>query len=324
MQVAASLPPMPIPPAPDVPDAQRSHARVWLRYEDLCQDGRLTMQGIPHTLAEVFWRQQAALNALDEPLRRGGVVPILTRLCTQGGDGPLSVDNRIEAEGRYQIARVDDERGEVERLVLAVWVELSGPRGSTHGPPPPGAGEPIAAGRMFAEHVFTRPFAPAAERKVTRLVGSAQPQVPDDRYRWHTAASLLELPAGAQPLDDLSLDGQGQVFGLDHTDANQHVNSLVYPRLFAEAALRRLGALGCGGELLVRYQETAFRKPCFAGQHVRIALRCFRLQDELGAVVALFDAALFEAGERAGVETLSSQLSRAHAYGLMRLQWRRE
>ena len=54
--------------------------------------------------------------------------------------------------------------------------------------------------------------------------------------------------------------------GLAHTDANQHVNSLVYPRLFEEAVLRRLATLGKPTALLTRRAEVAFRKPAFAGE----------------------------------------------------------
>jgi hypothetical protein len=65
-------------------------------------------------------------------------------------------------------------------------------------------------------------------------------------------------------------------FGLDHTDSNQHVNSLVYPRLFAEAALRRLAELERPRRLLIRALDIAYRKPSFAGDRVRIHTRLFR------------------------------------------------
>ncbi|HEY2736341.1 MAG TPA: hotdog domain-containing protein, partial [Polyangiales bacterium] len=84
-------------------------------------------------------------------------------------------------------------------------------------------------------------------------------------------------------------------FGLTHTDANQHVNSLVYARLFEEAALRRLHALGEGTALLGRRIELNYRKPCFAGDRMRFAVRSYRRQGELGATG-------FLAPEGAGIE----------------------
>jgi hypothetical protein len=70
-----------------------------------------------------------------------------------------------------------------------------------------------------------------------------------------------------------------------HTDSNQHVNSLVYPRLFEDAALRRFAALGrLKPPVLSRHVEAAFRKPCFAGETYAVALQAFTLEGRLGAV----------------------------------------
>ena len=86
------------------------------------------------------------------------------------------------------------------------------------------------------------------------------------------------------PDPDFVLDPTPIAFGLDHTDPNQHVNSLVYPRLFIEAALRRLAAHRKSTRLLTRAAEIAFRKPSFAGDRARIAIRAFERGDQLGAV----------------------------------------
>ena len=61
-----------------------------------------------------------------------------------------------------------------------------------------------------------------------------------------------------------------------HTDSNQHVNSLTYPRIFEEAALRRImqdARIPSPHELLARAVEVRWRRPFFAGQRARIALR---------------------------------------------------
>ena len=61
-----------------------------------------------------------------------------------------------------------------------------------------------------------------------------------------------------------------------HTDSNQHVNSLVYPRLFEEAVVERAfdpEARVPGAEsLLVRAIDIRYRKPFFAGDRASIAL----------------------------------------------------
>jgi hypothetical protein len=79
-------------------------------------------------------------------------------------------------------------------------------------------------------------------------------------------------------------------FGPVHTDSNMHVNSLVYVRLFEEAALRRFAALGRGTGVLGRTLDIAYRRPCFAGQTVRFVERAFEEGGRLGVVAALVDA----------------------------------
>jgi hypothetical protein len=120
---------------------------------------------------------------------------------------------------------------------------------------------------------------------VRRLDVDGLPPVPPTRREAFAPKSLLELPDGAAPLDDdLTPDAAVVAFGVCHTDSNQHVNSLVYPQLFEEAALRRFAARGRKTAVLARRVEVAFRKPMFAGQTARIRLRAFASGERLGAV----------------------------------------
>ena len=90
------------------------------------------------------------------------------------------------------------------------------------------------------------------------------------------------LPAGALPVGDASTTAEPVRFGLMHTDSNQHVNSLVYPRRFEERALSHLAQLGVDASaLLARRVEAAFRKPCFAGDLAWITLRAWTLDGAL-------------------------------------------
>ena len=272
-----------IPPEPQVPPDQHARGRVHLRFEDVSQDGHLVVEAIPQVLGAV-WRGMAKTRP---PFPRG-LVAILSRVVSEGGEGPLAIDAAAEAEGFYHLAHTVGPDGAVDRLVLLMWVRVVAPLGRTHLPPPPDAGRPVVAGRVFAEHVFTRPFGPPAERKVRTLDLGAGPFVPEARYAWQDADALLALPEGAAPLDpEPVLDDATTFFGLDHTDSNQHVNSLVYPRLFTEAALRRLHALGRGAPRLVRAVDIAFRKPCFAGERARIAARAFTRDEGAGITGAL-------------------------------------
>jgi hypothetical protein len=273
------------PTLPEVPAAQRASARGPLRYEDVCQDGRLLLTSLPHFMGLAVFQGLLVKHALSRHSAHAGVYPILSRLVIEAGAGPVSVGRPVTAEGAFGLAHTVDGDGAVNRLVLNMWAHMTAPAGKTNGPPPPNAGEPLAIGRVFGEHVFTRLFAPPAQRKVTRFEPGPWPEVPLARQDWRPAEALLVLPAGAEPLDAaLEPDEQSTVFGLAHTDSNQHVNSLVYPRLFEDAVLRRLAARGRPTSVLGRAVEVAYRKPCFAGQRMRILLQSYVREGLSGAV----------------------------------------
>jgi hypothetical protein len=272
------------PSEPAIPWTQRAHGDVPLRYEDVCQDGRLMIFGLPHATGVVIWQKLLAHHALASVARQG-IIPVLTRFVIEAGDGPFSVRWPLEADGCYQLARAQPKG----HLMLNLWLSAKAPRGRTHGPPPDRAGEPAFAGRVYVEHVFTRPFAPPADRKVTQFSVSGLAPLPADECGWRPPEAALELPPDAQPIDaDFVSDDIAHTFGLMHTDSNQHVNSLVYPRLFNESVLRRLQALGRSPKVLARRVEIAYRKPCFAGDRVRFRLRLYEAGTALGAVGALF------------------------------------
>jgi hypothetical protein len=257
-----------------------------LRYEDVSQDGHLVMEALPTALGAVWQHldreQRASLGV--EP----GVLPILSRVVVESGEGPIPVVPTT-VDGLYQLAHTVDEAGAVDRLVLAMWSRVSSVIGHTTAAPPPDAGRAIVAGRVFAEHVFTRPFGPPERRKVRALEASGRSFVPESPWIWREPESTLALPEGAEPLDaELIPDTTFTVFGLDHTDSNQHTNSLVYTRLFIEAALRRLDAHGrARPPLRASRIELSYRKPSFAGERVRVLSRAFTAGDALGATAVL-------------------------------------
>jgi hypothetical protein len=68
------------------------------------------------------------------------------------------------------------------------------------------------------------------------------------------------------------------------------VNSLVYLRIFLDAAQRRFHALGKKLNVASRCLDITYRKPCFAGDRVRIDLRAFSLGDAIGAAGSVIGA----------------------------------
>jgi hypothetical protein len=275
------------PDEPSVPEAHQATAVMHLRFEDVSQNGQVMLDALPHGLGPALWAKLMRTSPIAALMTAQGIIPILTRLIIEGGEGPIAAREPLHLQGLYQLAHTEDAASEVNRLILAMWLSATARRSRTYGPPPPGAGEPIRVGRVFAEHVFTRPFAEPGARKVLRFESPDLPAVPPERYAWRSPEALMGLPQEATPLDpEPTLDPISVAFGLDHTDANQHVNSLVYPRLFAEAALRRLAAHGRSTAVLARRVEVAYRKPCFAGTRARILVRTFALGDAVGALGA--------------------------------------
>lgn len=276
---------------PHTPGALES--TVALRFEDVAQDGRLVLEALPNAVGPAVWGRLFADDPLAAACRAKGIVPILSRLSLEGTPGPFSVATDVSSELRCQIALVEDDR-----LVLDVWAELFARTGRMHGAPShsePASGERASAGRVFAQHAFTRPFAPPGERRVTRsdLEGVLPPLAP--RVHLLPVDAMMALPRGASPLEaGARLDPWPVTFGVVHTDSNHHVNSLVYLRVFEEAALRRFAELGVepGGPVpgpigLGRRIDVAYRKPCFAGQSMRVVEQVFAYAGGVGAVTAL-------------------------------------
>ena len=261
-------------PAPPTPSFGHDHVATTsqhLRYEDITQDGRMIPIAMPAQMGglweAVLIRHPGARNAMMR-----GIIPILTRITASTLDQPIRVDRHVEATTGFELAR-DDGPGEPTRLFLNVWCELAGIAGRMV---PPGPDGPRAvAGHLFAEHTFTRPFAPADQRRVTRLDVEGYPAVPSARHPSQDPATAGDAPAGATWRGELTVDPTPIVFTLDQTDSNQHVNSLVYVRVFLDAAQRLLAATGAPLRLRSRAVDIAYRKPCFAGDQVRAHVRLF-------------------------------------------------
>ncbi len=245
-----------IPPLPESDGEGTGTAELRPRYEDITQDGRLVLTSMMQGIGASVWRAMSKQIA-PEAFAKEGILPILRRLVIVGEGGPASVNLPVEYEGTWRFAR---EKGG-DRIFLLMWMEARAPVASTYGPRPEKDAPRVRVGRIFAEHVVTKPFAPPAERKVTRLPdATGVAPVPRLEHAFETAEALVE---------SASLESAGEVaFGMMHTDSNQHVNSLVYPRVFEEALVRR----GIGAKLLSRAIEMRWRKPFFAGERAAIQI----------------------------------------------------
>jgi hypothetical protein len=109
------------------------------------------------------------------------------------------------------------------------------------------------------------------------------PAVPEARYHQPTPASAADAPDGARWIDELAADPVETTFTLDQTDGNQHVNSLVYVRVFLAAVQRRFAGGGHPARLRSKGFDIAYRKPSFVGDRIRAHMRVFAHGDQIGA-----------------------------------------
>jgi hypothetical protein len=261
---------------PEFPPGQSTTASGYLRYEDATQEGNLLPIAIPQVLASL-WREVLVGHTGARNALAAGVLPILTRMTLVSADQKIRIDRPIESCAGFLLA-YSGERDDDRRLYMNVWAEVRGAAGklSRHVTP----GESALCGSLFAEHTFTRLMAPPDQRRVSRLGFAGYPEIPDVHYPAPPPASAGEPPDAHHWIDELAPDPAEYCFTLDQTDANQHVNSLTYIRLFIEAVNRRLAATGRALKVRTRAVDIAYRKPCFAGDRVRAHVRLF---EPLGA-----------------------------------------
>jgi acyl-CoA thioesterase FadM len=293
----------PIPEAP--PDAWRAKAEVPIRFEDVTQDGRFVLEALPNAIGPTIWRGILTKTPSFVSLLNSGVLPMLTRFVLEGTPGPFSANATVEGEGACRMVRTE-ENGET-RYALDIWADLYAPLGKTYGRARR-HGERALAGRVWAEQMFTRPFAAPGQRRVTNLDFEGAPDVRDSRPGAPSAASIASVPQGARALDPAPrVDPSPIAIGIVHTDSNMHVNSLAYLRMFEEAAMRRFVELGQTSTWLGRSLEIVYRKPCFAGQTLRVVQQAFEIDGRLGIAATLVDAK-----DTASAETLAQ--ARPHTF----------
>ena len=240
---------------------------VSARYEDISQDGHFRPLGLPHALGQLVWPALMQLPA-SRPARDAGVLPILSRMILRRGAAPLSPIRPFFGEGIGHRATVRAPDGSVDRILLLMWARFEGRQGATHEGGE--GGDPILAGEVYAEHIFTRLFGEPGDRRVRELPDG----IPPGTWDW---TPFEQVGAAAADWDRRHELIRPFRFGLTHTDPNFHVNSLVYPRVFEEVALECLADAGLPfGEMAVEEIELMWRKPFFSGDTTQVRATLYR------------------------------------------------
>lgn len=267
---------LPFPREPIVSDAEPVDSGS-LRYDDVIQDGRLRLESVWRPTGKLLWRDPDAARVFAA--MRGGITNVLSRVTLQAGEARLPPRTKLRTKVTYRFEHTVNDAGVVDHILFSTWVDV-------HGQARDGAFVP--AGRAYGQRVFTRLDAPPGKHLVTHLDAFGPQGFPPDRVKWEPATALLEPPAQATLLDPAPrLDPIPVVFGLTHTDLNQHVNFLMYHRAVEQAALSRSLELGHGARIASREVSLGYRKPSFAGDVVRVAVQAFRVDGSFGVVAAV-------------------------------------
>ena len=262
---------------------------TYYRYEDVAQDGRIRIEGIWPSMGRVLWGKLAIGKPLSRLGIQHGIRSVLTRVIMLGGSDPISAREPATTRVKYRLEHEPGADGKVQRLLFNTWLSTEAGQRESANPIAPGTGEKVVSARAYGQHVFTKPTQRPPNHRVLELPDPDLPSVPPHQGRWMPPEQLLDLPDGAATLDERPrLDPAPIVFGLAHTDGNQHVNFLTYPRLVEDAALRRLVEFDGARKLLARKAELGYRKPCFAGDRMRIVSQAFRLGDGVGVVAGFY------------------------------------
>lgn len=243
--------------------------RYPMRFEDLTQDGRAVLEPLTTALMGTYWGDAFVAHPMMKPCVEEGVIPVLTRFVIANGDGPFGIVAPVESEGVYLLAHSTLPDSSVSRIHLLMWCNLHAPHARTlPGGTVPGEGRGLV-GQFFAEYTFTRLLAKAGERRVTALPQmEGLPSVPTAVHTPHPADVFTEPSEGYARVAGVSA-ALPFTFGLRHTDANRHVNSLQSIRIAEEGAIHALAQHGMNAKLLARVVDAEYIRPCFAGETVQ-------------------------------------------------------
>ena len=264
------------------PDTARADFPI--RYDDVTQHGHIKQVTLPMVLAKVCFETLWTRHPLFVT-RKQGIVPILSRLVLESEPIAVSFGTPLEGRGEIQLAQERSHEGAVSALFMNTFADIWAIPSRRNQGVDASTRQPIRIGRAFGEHVLTKPFGAPEDRKVLRFDVEGQPALPTAAHTRVRVDSNVELPPGAIALDaTFTPDAAAWSFGLIHTDLNQHVNSLVYARMFEEAAVRRAAEHGHNRALFARKLSLCYRKPCFAGETMHCMLRAYTLNGAFGAV----------------------------------------
>src|SRR5262245_45478398 len=96
-----------------------------LRYDDVAQDGRITVHALPAALGAVTWPAIGADPRVRE-LQADGVLPILVRMQVRATEARISPLPPLRGAGRWRVWTARATDGSVDRIGFTMEVEVYG------------------------------------------------------------------------------------------------------------------------------------------------------------------------------------------------------
>jgi hypothetical protein len=266
------------PPHPELPENDAGEETTALRYDDVTQDGRVRLEASWRPMGRQLWTRpepSRVLGKLGE-----GVSTVLARVVMQATEVRVVPRSPMRTRVRFRFEHTANSEGLPNRILFNTWTESTVTDDDN---------AERLVGRSYGQRVFTRLNQSNGDRAITRLEGIGD-GIPPHRSEWEPVLSILDIPDGAELLDPVPrLEPSRVVFGLSHTDGNQHVNFLAYPKFVEQAALGRFVDLGLGSKWMARRVELGYRRAAFAGDVLRVAVQAFRVGEAFGVVAALVE-----------------------------------
>lgn len=251
------------------PDTRHEHSEEQpILFEDLTERCALKLTSLLRVGGEVHYRlfERAVF---DHSFRKAtGLASIIYRMELEATDTPLVLGSpaTVYASVEPGHSGSDDRTRIISRGTVLIFGRSLESR------------EPVPAAKAEIHHVFTRPFAPPAERRVTRLdprLGFNR-SLPEREIEFIDPDTLLDAPEGFDRLDEEDGEREPHYWPYSNTDPNQHVHAMDYVGFAMTYATDRLARCErAPTRYFFNRARIVYRRPFFTGDPYHRRGQCF-------------------------------------------------
>ncbi|MEW6778324.1 MAG: hypothetical protein AB1405_18645, partial [Bdellovibrionota bacterium] len=208
-------------PALKDPDAIfEANGQQPLSFEDLTERAAVKLTSLLRLVARTNWPLFQENIIPNEQRTKTGLTAIIYRMELESTGNSVDLTKPAKVDVKISLAHAGE--GKDRRIISVSDIGLWGNaiRENNY----------VLAARVYIHHVFTRPFGPPENRRVTELeapLGFSKP-FPDRKIDFLRPEDLLSPPEGLKPLHSDLSDGEPHVWAYELTDLNQHVHAMDY------------------------------------------------------------------------------------------------